>query len=60
MKRFKAFLLLVVAALALAGGCNGANELAGIDRGGEDVNPTPVRHPRPTPDPCRQFPSECE
>jgi len=61
MKTLSTILLLALAVLVLASGCNGANEVAGIQQG---ANPTPTRdgtpHPRQTPDPCRQFPTECD
>ncbi len=60
MKKFSVFLFLALAALALAGGCNGANDVTGIERGGDNT-PTPVTpNPAPPRDPCRQFPSECD
>ena len=60
--RVAMMLLLVVGLLGLAGGCNGGDEITGPRDGNDLVPPTPVRtpHPRPTPNPCRQNPADCD
>jgi hypothetical protein len=57
--RVAMMLLLVVGLLGLAGGCN---EVTGPRDGKDIVPPTPIRtpHPRPTPNPCRQNPADCD
>jgi hypothetical protein len=60
MKKIAAvlFSFLILAALSVSG-CSGADEVSGP---GTTITPPPrdvTPHPRPTPDPCRQFPSEC-
>jgi hypothetical protein len=58
MKGFVGLLLLALGTLVAAASCNGANEVTGVTSGrGGDATPTP--HPRLTPNPCRQNPSEC-
>lgn len=63
--RLGALLLASLAVITLASGCNGANDISGPggDRGqvgGAGPTPAPTPHPRVTPDPCRQFPSDCD
>jgi hypothetical protein len=62
-KRLAAMLILVLGLVGLAGGCNGANEVTGPGDGtGRVVPPTPnvTPHVRPTPNPCRQNPADCD
>ncbi|HEX4441516.1 MAG TPA: hypothetical protein VH854_15685 [Thermoanaerobaculia bacterium] len=59
MKRFLGFLL-VVLGMVLGVRCNGANDVAGIDTGQGASAPTVTPHPRPTPNPCRQNPADCD
>ena len=62
MKRLFGLLLLVLAAVALSNGCNGANEVAGPGPGGPDhkvfqpAEPTPVPRLTPRPDPADKRP----
>jgi len=66
MKGFIGCLILAAGALIAAASCNGANEITGNGRGDRTApltaTPTPAftPHPRPTPDPCRQFPGDCD
>lgn len=55
------FSLLVLVAIFGSGGCNGANDVVGIQQGREG-SPTPAvtPHARPTPNPCRQNPADCD
>ena len=63
MKRVFGLLFLVLASLTLAGGCSGADNVSGPDEG-PTVAPTRTpgsgSHPRPTPNPCRQNPADCD
>lgn len=61
MKGFIGCLLLVLGTLLTAVSCNGANEVTGPDPG-KGVNPVPVTtpHARPTPNPCKQNPADCD
>ena len=55
------FSLLVLVAMFGSGGCSGADDVVGIQQGHGGV-PTPsgTPHPRPTPNPCRQNPADCD
>ena len=64
MKRLAVSLVsfLVLAAVFGSGGCSGADDITGPggDRG---ITPPPFNvtpHPRPTPNPCRQNPADCD
>jgi hypothetical protein len=62
--RLGPLLLVGLAVITLATGCNGANDVTGPGDPGQvgAGSPTPVvtPHPRPTPNPCRQFPADCD
>ena len=62
MRKIAALLFLMMIALALSNRCSGSNEVTGPGGGDKTQPVTPVStpHPRPTPDPCRQFPSDCD
>ena len=60
-----AFLLVGLAVITLASGCNGANDISGPGGDAGQVgagSPTPVvtPHPQVTPNPCRQNPADCD
>ena len=62
MKKIAAVMLsfLVLAALAVSGGCSGADNVVGPPA---EITPPPrdvTPHPRPTPNPCRQNPADCD
>ena len=62
MKKLFAVLLFgLIVAAALPFGCSGADTVVGPPdpREGTPV-PTPSNHPRPTPNPCRQNPADCD
>jgi hypothetical protein len=59
MKRFVGFLLLAFG-MVLGARCNGANDVTGLDRGRGSSEPTVTPGPRPTPNPCRTNPSDCD
>ena len=64
--RLVTLLLASLAVITLATGCNGANDITGPQnprQGGSGDNPPPqtvTPHPRPTPNPCRQNPWDCD
>jgi hypothetical protein len=61
MRKAAAFLLVMVLALAISNRCSGGNEVSGP--GGDrtqQVTPVSTPHPRQTPNPCRQNPSDCD
>ena len=62
MRRITALLFLMMFALALSNRCSGSNEVTGPGDGSKRTPVTPVvtPHPRPTPNPCRQNPSDCD
>jgi hypothetical protein len=61
MKKLFSVLLAVLAVVALSFGCNGADAITNPDKGRPSVTPTPgAHHPRPTPNPCRQNPADCD
>ena len=53
------FSLLVLVAMFGSGGCSGADDVVGIQQGGVPT-PSGTPHPRPTPNPCRQNPADCD
>jgi hypothetical protein len=59
MKRFVGCLLLVLGTVLAAASCNGANEVVGPDPG-RGIDPAVTPRPRPTPNPCRQNPADCD
>ena len=61
MKKLFSVLLAVLAVVALSFGCNGADAITNPDKGHSSLTPTPGTHyPRPTPNPCRQNPADCD
>jgi hypothetical protein len=63
--RLGALLLVGLAVLTLTGGCNGADNVTGRPDPGQGNTTTPppqdgTPRPRVTPDPCRQFPADCD
>jgi hypothetical protein len=62
MRKLAALLFLMVSALAVSNRCSGGNEVTGPGAGDRSQQATPVSgtHPRPTPNPCRQNPADCD
>jgi len=62
MRRITALLFLMMFALALSNRCSGSNEVTGPGQPDKTQSVTPVTtpHARPTPNPCRQNPSDCD
>ena len=60
MKGFVGCLLLVLGAALAAARCNGANDVTGIDTGKGASEPTVTPRPRPTQNPCRTNPADCD
>ena len=62
MRKIAGLLFLMSVALAVSIRCSGGNEVTGPGGGHQNqaVTPDPGTHPRPTPNPCRQNPSDCD